>query len=154
MGKSRDTGNLTSKTNLFSDIANNRVGVGSSTPTVKLDILGDIKSTGIVSATAFFSSGISTFQGGAVVGSATTFTEDLVVQGDARVTGILTVGTASITLDGNSTVINVGSATTIHTTGFAIGSSFLHSTGLSLANLTATGDVEISGNLVVLLLYI
>jgi hypothetical protein len=34
----------------------------------------------------------------AVVGSATTFTEDLVVSGDARVTGILTVGTSSITL--------------------------------------------------------
>ena len=32
---------------------------------------------------------------------ATTFTEDLVVQGNARVTGILTIGTASITVDGD-----------------------------------------------------
>ena len=32
------------------------------------------------------------------VGVGTTFTEDLVVSGDARVTGILTIGTRSITL--------------------------------------------------------
>ena len=126
---------------LVLDSTNNFIGVNSTTPTAALDIVGNVKVSGIVSATAFFGSGISTFQGGAVVGSATTFTEDLVVQGDARVTGILTVGTASITLDGNSTVINVGSATTIHTTGFSIGSSFLHSTGLSLANLTATANI-------------
>jgi hypothetical protein len=42
----------------------------------------------------------------AVVGSATTFTEDLVVEGDARVTGILTVGTSSLTLNGNTNTIN------------------------------------------------
>ena len=49
----------------------------------------------------------------AVVGSATTFTEDLVVSGDARVTGILTVGTSSITLNGSSNIINVGTGVTI-----------------------------------------
>ena len=36
------------------------------------------------------------------VGVGTTFTEDLVVSGDARVTGILTIGTGSITLDPNA----------------------------------------------------
>jgi hypothetical protein len=45
----------------------------------------------------------------AVVGSATTFTEDLVVSGDARVTGILTVGTSSITLNGSTNNIQTGS---------------------------------------------
>jgi len=49
----------------------------------------------------------------AVVGSATTFSEDLVVEGDARVTGILTVGTSSITLNGTNNTINVGSGVTI-----------------------------------------
>jgi hypothetical protein len=44
----------------------------------------------------------------AVVGSATTFTEDLVVQGDARITGILTVGTSSIIFDGNNNTISIG----------------------------------------------
>ena len=50
----------------------------------------------------------------AVVGSATTFTEDLVVSGDARITGILTVGTSSITLNGSTNVINVGTGVTIN----------------------------------------
>ena len=53
----------------------------------------------------------------AVVGSATTFTEDLVVSGDARVTGILTIGTSSITLDGSTNTITVGSGFTISSTG-------------------------------------
>lgn len=53
------------------------------------------------------------------VGSATTFNEDLVVTGDARVTGILTIGTASITLDPSAKELKgvdnfvVGSATTV-----------------------------------------
>jgi methionine-rich copper-binding protein CopC len=51
------------------------------------------------------------------VGSATTFGEDLVVQGNARVTGILTVGTSSVTINGVSDQINVGSAATINSSG-------------------------------------
>ena len=37
----------------------------------------------------------------------------LLVEGDARVTGILTIGTSSITLDGSDNSINVGTAITI-----------------------------------------
>ena len=48
------------------------------------------------------------------IGAATTFPEDLVVQGDARVTGILTVGTSSIILDGGTDTITVGSGATIN----------------------------------------
>ena len=53
------------------------------------------------------------------VGVGTTFTEDLVVSGDARVTGILTIGTGSITLDPNAKQIKgvdeiiIGTATTV-----------------------------------------
>ena len=39
------------------------------------------------------------------VGSGITYTEDLVVQGNARVTGILSIGTSSIILDSNTGVI-------------------------------------------------
>ena len=39
------------------------------------------------------------------VGSGFTFSEDLVVQGNARVTGILSIGTSSIVLDSNAKVI-------------------------------------------------
>ena len=41
-------------------------------------------------------------------------TEKLTIFGDARVTGILTVGTASITLDGNTNTAYVGSGVTIY----------------------------------------
>ena len=42
------------------------------------------------------------------VGVGTTWSEDLVVTGDARVTGILTIGTGSIIIDGANETINIG----------------------------------------------
>ena len=113
--------------------------------------LSNHSNVGILTATIFSgdvnSSGVSTFANGdVVVGGATT---TLVVTGDTRITGILTVGTASITLDGTSTQINVGSGTTIHTGGYRIGSSDLHSTGLSISNLTVTNNATVGGGLTV-----
>lgn len=70
----------------------------------------------------------------------TTFTEDLVVSGDARVTGILTVGTASITIDGTENQVNVGTGVTIHhTNGVLVGENTIHSTGLTVNNAVVTG---------------
>ena len=56
--------------------------------------------------------GIITARSGAVIqtGAATTA---LVVEGDARVTGILTIGTSSLTLDGDNNEVNVGSGLTL-----------------------------------------
>jgi hypothetical protein len=51
-----------------------------------------------------------TLEVGAVGASGTT----LFVNGDARVTGIVTIGPASITLNGISNIINVGSGVTIN----------------------------------------
>ena len=51
------------------------------------------------------------------VGIATTFSETLVVSGNARVTGILTIGTGSITLNGNTDIITVGTGATIFSSG-------------------------------------
>ena len=115
------------------------------------DDLQNIKNVGVLTATVFQgnvnSSGVSTFANGNVlVGGATTA---LVVSGDARITGILTVGTSSITLDGSSTQVNIGSATTIHTGGFRIGSSDLHSTGLTASNLNVTSNTTVGGGLTV-----
>ena len=70
----------------------------------------------------------------AKIGAATTFTEDLVVQGDARVTGILTVGTSSIIFDGPNDNISVGGAATVSTSGFEVGISTVHSTGIEVGN--------------------
>ena len=48
----------------------------------------------------------------AVVGSATTFTEDLVVEGDARITGILTVGNLNV----NSNLIGIALSSSVSDT--------------------------------------
>lgn len=45
MGKSRDTGNLISTLNIFSDITNDRVGIGINNPQHKLDVGGAIRTS-------------------------------------------------------------------------------------------------------------
>ncbi len=54
--------------------------------------------------------GLSTFRSGLEV-NAGTATTALLVRGDARITGILTIGTASVTIDGNNETIGVGIVT-------------------------------------------
>ena len=84
------------------------------------------------------SSGISTFNG-VVIGGATT---SLLVQGSARITGILSVGQGTITFDGDNNQITVGSGITLsHTNGIYVGSSNITSTGLSISNINASGIV-------------
>jgi hypothetical protein len=57
MGKSRDTANLVSYLNLSVDITNDRVGIGSTVPSQKLDVTGNVRVVGIVTATSFEGSG-------------------------------------------------------------------------------------------------
>ena len=84
------------------------------------------------------SSGISTFNG-VVIGGATT---SLLVQGNARIIGILSVGQGTIIFDGDNNQINVGSGITLsHTNGIYVGSSNITSTGLSISNINASGIV-------------
>ena len=46
MGKTRQTGDLTSDNNIFVDISNDRVGFGITTPTEKVHVSGNIRITG------------------------------------------------------------------------------------------------------------
>jgi len=85
-----------------------------------------------ISATNISVIGVSTL-GNVVVGGATT---DLVVNGNARVTGILTVGTASVTLNGNNGVVS--GINTINSVSFP-------STGpLSNRNLIINGAMQVA----------
>ena len=62
------------------------------------------------------------------------------ITGDARVTGILTVGTASVTIDGTNNQVNVGTGVTIHhTNGVQVGGNTLHSSGLTVNSSTLAG---------------
>jgi len=86
--------------------------------------------------------GVSTL-GNTVVGGGTT---QLVVTGNARITGILTIGTDSITLDGSNNQVNVGTAVTINSSGVTVtgvitATSFSGS-GANLTGIAATTDVR------------
>tara|TARA_Y100000015_G_scaffold22833_1_gene22094 strand:+ start:3956 stop:5275 length:1320 start_codon:yes stop_codon:yes gene_type:complete len=64
------------------------------------------------------------------------------VVGDARITGILTVGSSSLTLDGDSNVVKVGTALTLgHTQGIQFHTQNLHSEGFDVNNINASGIV-------------
>jgi hypothetical protein len=85
--------------------------------------------------------GLITARNGAII-NAGTATTALIVEGDARVTGILTIGTSSITLDGTENQVNVGTGVTLHhTNGVQVGENTLHSTGLTVNNLNSSGVV-------------
>jgi hypothetical protein len=57
MGKTREIGDLVSDNLLSTDIDNDRVGIGSTLPSSKLDVSGDVKVTGVVTATSFSGDG-------------------------------------------------------------------------------------------------
>ena len=78
------------------------VGLGTTNPTSKLHVVGDGLVTGI--STFNTTSGIGTV----TIGFGNTA---LYVDGDARVTGILTVGKSSVVIDGDNNTITTGNVT-------------------------------------------
>ena len=117
-----------------------------------LDLTGsNIKGVGIITATNLSGniiagagtsnivSGIGTFTD-LRVGGDTSFSEDLVVTGNARITGILTVGTSSIILNDSANTIKVGTALTLgHTQGVQFHTQNLHSEGFEVNQINASG---------------
>ena len=78
--------------------------------------------------------------GNVTVGGGTT---DLLVSGDARVTGILTVGSSSLTLDGSNNTVQVGTALTLgHTQGFQFHTQNLHATGFEVNQVNASQGIN------------
>ena len=85
--------------------------------------------------------GLITARSGIIVSTGTATTA-LVVNGNARITGILTVGSSSLTFDGTNNVVNVGTALTLgHTQGLQFHTQNLHSQGFEINNVNATGIV-------------
>jgi hypothetical protein len=70
----------------------------------------------------------------------------LVVGGDALVTGILTVGQSTLTLDGSNNTVQVGTALTLgHTQGIQFHTQNLHSEGFEVNNVNASGTDGLDG---------
>jgi len=64
------------------------------------------------------------------------------VIGDARISGILTVGSSSLTLDGTNNVVNVGTALTLgHTQGLQFHTQNLHAAGFEVNNINSSGVI-------------
>ena len=57
MGKSRDTANLVSQNNIFTNIDNDKTGIGTTSPTSKLSVSGDATISGVITATSFSGDG-------------------------------------------------------------------------------------------------
>jgi len=114
------------------DNVKNEAGTGAPTFPNGAIIVGNVGSTSLNIT------GISTL-GNTVVGGGTT---QLIVTGDARITGILTIGTSSITLDGSNNQVNVGTGVTLHhTNGVQVGGNNLHSTVLTVNQINASGVI-------------
>ena len=96
--------------------------------------------------------GVITARNGIKVSTGTATTA-LVVDGDARVTGILTVGTSSLKLDGPNNLVNVGTALTLgHSQGVQFHTQNLHSQGFEVNQINASGIItatsaDINGDL-------
>lgn len=78
--------------------------IGSGTTTTGTSFTNQLNVSGV---STFFAAGIGTV----IIGVGTTA---LLVQGNARITGILTIGQSSLTLDGNNNQILVGAGVTIY----------------------------------------
>jgi len=103
-----------------------RLGVGVEKPTVALDVAGDIRTTGSLTAKTLNVSG-------AVFDS-------LDVNGEAHINGILTVGPSSIVLDG--TVSQTGPENQIYTNN---GDLKIQSTGTFLNTIISQGNFSLVG---------
>jgi len=90
--------------------------------------------------------GVTTLGNKVKVGVGTTA---LIVEGDARITGILTIGTSSITFDGTNNQVSVGSGVTINSTGINIGSGVtISSSGINIGPgvLIHSGGLNVAGS--------
>ena len=94
------------------DVPNN-ISIAGSITAVDGFFSGNISVGGTITyddVTNVDSLGLGTFRSGVEVNTGTAQTA-LIVRGDARVTGVLTVGEASVTIDGDNNIINVGIVT-------------------------------------------
>jgi hypothetical protein len=132
MDKTRQSANLVSENNIFSDITNNRVGIATTNPTSTLQVVGDATISGVVTASSFV---------GNLTGTASTATEAGTAYG---LTGSpnITVGTVTGNLTGTaSTATEAGTAYGL------TGSPNITVGIVTLSSAVVSGNVSIAGTL-------
>jgi hypothetical protein len=115
--KSRNTANLVSDNNLFVNTTTDNTGIGTTNPTSKLSVVGNVLVSGIVTATTFV---------GNLTGTATT--AGSVIGGIGSITQLQVTGISTFS---NGPVL-IGAAT---------------STGTALQRLQVTGGAYVSGSI-------
>jgi hypothetical protein len=121
MGKSRDTANLVSQNSIFADIDGD-VGIGTSNPTSKLQVVGDATISGVVTATSF----VGDFTGTASTATALETPRTFQIVGD--------VVASPISFDGSG---NVSLAATIQPNSVGLGTDTV---GEYVTNITGTSN--------------
>ena len=134
--------------------SNTNIGIGSTQPTVKLDVIGNTKVLGIVTATTFVGNLTGNVIGN-LTGTATTATTALGFSTTASIntSGIITassfVGSHTGNLTGTATTANnVSSTININTSGIITASSFvgnLTGTATTANNVSSTININTSG---------
>ena len=131
-----------------------KVGIGSTQQTSMLDVGGDVKVSGIITATTFVGNVTGGISGGAVSGSTGTFSSDVTISGNLGVAGTVTYeDVARVDATGVSTFREgfyvgplAGIAATyysdgsIRTSGIVTAASF-YGDGANLSNLPASAPV-------------
>ena len=125
--------------------SNTNIGIGSTQPTVKLDVIGNIKVLGIITASSFV---------GNLTGTATTATTALGFSTSVNIntTGIITassfVGNLTGTATTATTALGFSTSVNINTTGIITASSFvgnLTGTATTANNVSSTININTSG---------
>jgi len=120
MGKTRQTANLVTDNNIFVDVNNDKVGIGTTVATSDLTVSGDVSVSGVITATSFSGNGSSLTN---ITASTATY---------ATTAGISTYSTTA------------GIATYATTAGVATAANTL-STNATGTNLTLSGNLTVNG---------
>ena len=116
---------------------------GITTVVGSLNVIGgsNFNTAGIITAGTLNATNTALLGGNKVkVGVGTTA---LIVEGDARITGILTIGTSSITIDGTSNEVRIGSGMTISSSGINMTGLTINSTGINMGGSSMISGVGI-----------
>jgi len=148
--RTRDTANLVSDNNLYVNITTDKVGIGTTTPTSKLTVVGDVLVSGVLTATRLYSGIYGEFVGGSISGSN-------IVGTSLSITGISTLGTVKISSgiitattgivtyygDGSNLTNVVGAFGGIGTAGGTVGTgiTFLDFRGSGISSITVSSGI-------------
>ena len=151
--KSRQTANIVSDFNVYVDAVNDRVGIGSSSPSVKLDVVGNAKFTGVVTASSFSGAATYSTTSGISTYATTSGVSTSVIGGISSVTLLQVIGGAYISTNtGIGTtnplgLIQVGASSTQSFVVTQVGTAVSVGIGTTTpANaLTVVGTTDIQG---------